>query len=515
MDSTQYNTNPLEEMFVSHHTPDPCCLVIFGATGDLTKRKLIPALYNLSREGLLPENFFVIAFARKEKTDSQFREEMLEATQQYSRVTPIEEKLWNDFAQKIHYHQSNFDSQEGFSSLQKRLLQLDHQYNTQGNRIFYLSTHSCYFVPIIEQLKLHGLIYPESVQDNWSRVIVEKPFGRDLPSSIKLQKQISESLEEKQIFRIDHYLGKETVQNLLVFRFTNFLFASVWNAQHIDHVQITVSEEIGIGSRGAFFEKEGALRDMVQNHMTQLLTLVAMEPPASLSADNIRNEKVKVLDCLRPFNKNTIRDNVVRGHYSSGYNQGEQVKGYKEEDNVSDDSTMETFVALKTYIDNWRWSGTPFYLRTGKRLPKRGSEIAITFKDIPNILYQKQSHRLDPNVLVIRIQPDEGISLKMNCKIPGQSTAIQPVKMNFSYGDYFGLMPPEAYERLIYDCILGDSTLFARSDEVLMSWKWLTPILEEWKLSTVKEIPCYPAGSWGPQEAFNLLQADGRKWRVL
>src|SRR3990167_9489484 len=460
----------LEEAGRSSRNIDPCVLVIFGATGDLTGRKLAPAIYNLGKDGLLPPNFACVGFARREKSHAEFRDEMKQEINSYSRTKPIDETFWNHFQEQIFYRQSEFDSDEGYKQLAKFLTEIDNRFATRGNRVFYLSVQPKFFPLITAKLKAHSLLYDtQKVQDRFSRVIIEKPFGHDSKSAADLQVEISQSLHESQIYRIDHYLGKETVQNLLVFRFANSIFESLWNYKHIDHVQITVAEDIGIGTRGHFFEEEGLLRDIVQNHMMQLLSLVAMEPPVNLSADAIRDEKVKVLQSIRPLKAPDFEKNVIRGQYNTGYINGEPVLSYRQEKNVDPKSNIETYAALKLHIDNWRWAGVPFYLRGGKRLPKRGTEIAIAFKDAPGVLFQQQG-KSQSNVLAIRIQPDEGIAIRINCKAPGPQGPIQPVKMDFRYGSYFGQTPPEAYERLIRDCILGDSTLFARSDEVDNSW---------------------------------------------
>ncbi|MDP1608046.1 MAG: glucose-6-phosphate dehydrogenase [Chlamydiales bacterium] len=506
---------PLEESGRSSRNIDPCILVIFGATGDLTGRKLAPALYNLGKEGMLPPNFACVGFARREKTHEQFREELKKDVGTYSRTKPLEESFWNRFQEQFFYHQSDFDQDEGYKRLALFLNQLDAKFATRGNRVFYLSVQPKYFPIIIEKLKQHGLVYDiHQTPERWSRVIIEKPFGHDSRSAAELQKQISQSLDESQIYRIDHYLGKETVQNLLVFRFANAIFESLWNYRHIDHVQITVAEEIGIGTRGHFFEEEGLLRDIVQNHMMQLLSLVAMEPPVNLSATAIRDEKVKVLQSIRPLTERDIPLSAIRGQYGPGFINGQNVIGYRQEQNVHPNSCVETYAALKLYIDNWRWAGVPFYLRGGKRLPKRGTEIAIIFKDAPGVLFQQRGQKYETNVLALRIQPNEGISMKINCKVPGPSGPIQPVKMDFLYGSYFGQTPPEAYERLIWDCILGDSTLFTRSDEVEQSWKILTPVLDAWGAQKDPSFPNYSAGSWGPAEADQML-TEGRSWRIL
>jgi len=508
--------SPLEEESKSTKAVDPCIVVIFGATGDLTARKLFPALYNLSRDGQLPSHFACVGFARRQKSHDQFRQEMHDAVGQFSRVKPVDENLWSTFTNQIYYHSSNFDEDQGYDSLREFLNDLDKQLGTKGNRIFYLSTQPSFFPMIIEHLGKHGLIYDTNKEkERWSRVIIEKPFGHDYDSGVELQQFVLNHLAESQIYRIDHYLGKETVQNLLVFRFGNAIFEAFWNNHYVDHVQITVGEEIGIGTRGAFYEEAGILRDIVQNHMMQLLCLTAMEPPASLSAEAIRDEKVKVLKALRPIDLSHFSDYVVRGQYAPGFVNGESVIGYREENNVSPESPMETYTALKLYVDNWRWSGVPFYLRAGKRLPKRATEIAITFKEVPGILFSQGEQKNEHNVLVIRIQPDEGISLRINCKVPGPSSPIQPVKMDFRYGSYFGLTPPEAYERLICDCMLGDGTLFARGDEVLTSWKWITPVLDRWHESPPSDFPNYQSGSWGPKAADELMARDGRAWRLI
>lgn len=491
-------------------------MVIFGATGDLTGRKLVPALYNLALEGQLPAHFGCVGFARRDKSNEDFRKELLGDVNKFSRNRPVNPEIWNSFNEQIFYHKSEFHEDAGYESLRTMLEDLDKKLGTKGNRVFYLSTQPSFFPLIIEKLKQHKLIYdPKTTSDKWSRVIIEKPFGRDLKSAQTLQKDISQHLEESQIYRIDHYLGKETVQNLMVFRFSNSIFEALWNSHHVEHVQITVSEEIGIGTRGRLWEEAGMLRDIVQNHMMQLLCHVAMEPPTSLRADAIHAEKVKVMDAIRPLDLKQLSQTAVRGQYGPGYIEGKEVIGYRQEENVDPNSSIETYAALKLYIDNWRWSGVPFYLRAGKRLPKRVTEIAIVFKEAPGYLFQSHGKKNEPNTLVIRIQPDEGISLKMNCKVPGLSNTIQPVKMDFLYGTYFGSTPPEAYERLICDCMAGDNTLFARADEALASWKLLTPLLDHWAAEKPKDFPNYASGTWGPEAAEKLLKNDGRCWRLI
>lgn len=515
MSHDDQNINPLIEITRQSKTPESCILVIFGATGDLTARKLVPALYNLAHAGQLPAHFACVGFARRDKSHEDFRKDMHEAVNEHSRTKPIDPNLWQSFSEQLFYHRSEFDQDDGYDSLKEFLEQLDNRFGTKGNRVYYLSTQPSFFTLITEKLNHHGLIYDADNQKKWSRLIIEKPFGHDLESAQKLQNDLSHHMDESQIYRIDHYLGKETVQNLLVFRFTNPIFESLWNNNHIDHVQITVSEDIGIGSRGSFFEEAGLLRDIIQNHMMQLVSLVAMEPPTSFNANAIRDEKMKVMESIRHFPAGDYDNSIVRGQYAAGMIDGENVKGYREEDNVDPNSNVETYVAMKLNIDNWRWAGVPFFLRAGKRLPKRSTEISITFKEAPGFLFEKQSSKVDSNILVIRIQPDEGISLKMNCKVPGLSSQIQPVKMDFRYSTYFGSTPPEAYERLICDCMAGDSTLFARADEVLASWRLFTPILEHWQKASPKNFPNYPSGTWGPEEADRLIEKSGRKWRLL
>ncbi|MDP1834843.1 MAG: glucose-6-phosphate dehydrogenase [Chlamydiales bacterium] len=510
--------NPFQEGATTTKIAAPCIVVIFGATGDLTRRRLVPALYNLARDGQLPAHFCCVGFARRPKSDAEFRKEMYGAINEFSRVKPVDENLWKSFGEQLFYHQSEFDEDEGYETLAKQLQDLDVQFGTKGNRVYYFSTQPRYFPTLVKKLKKHGLIYPHGGDNSsgpWSRIIFEKPFGHDLPSAIALQDQISKYLDESQTYRIDHWLGKETVQNLLVFRFTNPIFEALWNRHHIDHVQIAVAEDLGVGTRGALWEEQGMLRDIVQNHMMQLLSLIAMEPPSKLDAEAIRDEKVKVISSITPISAQEFDKCVVRGQYGPGMINGKDVCGYRQEANVSATSAIETFVALKLHIDNWRWAGVPFYLRSGKRLPKKVTEIAITFKEAPGHLYQEKGRPNPSNVLAIRIQPDENISLTTNCKVPGQENLVHPVRMDFRYNAYFGAAQQEAYERLICDCMAGDSTLFARDDEVQASWRLLTPILERWQATKPANFPNYPAGKWGPLEAEAMMAADGRQWRLL
>jgi glucose-6-phosphate 1-dehydrogenase len=508
--------NPLRVGLARQRVPQPCALVIFGATGDLTRRKLVPALYNLGRAGLLPQGFAVVGFARREKDTAQFREEMQAAVDQFSRHRPVPLEVWQPFAESLYYHSATFQDLSGYIRLRAFLEQLDRERGTAGNRIFYLATPPSAFEEIFANLGAAGLIYPQEQGTPWSRLIVEKPFGRDLASARRLNRQLEQVCAEEQVFRMDHYLGKETVQNILVFRFANEIFEPLWNQKYIDHVQITVSEDLGMEGRGRFFEEAGILRDIVQNHILQLLCLVAMEPPISLEAEAIRDEKVHILRALRPLSPEEVQRSTVRGQYAAGWVNGQEVVGYRQEPGVDPESTTETFVALRLYIDNWRWAGVPFFLRSGKRLPKRATEIAIQFKAVPRILFNRNPEApLEPNVLALRIQPDEGVSLRFGAKVPELATRVQPVKMDFRYGTAFGMEPPEAYERLLLDAILGDSTLFTRRDEVEAAWSFITPILEGWQAAPSPAFPNYTAGSWGPAEADALMAPEGRAWRRL
>ncbi|NGX31918.1 MAG: Glucose-6-phosphate 1-dehydrogenase 2 [Chlamydiae bacterium] len=486
---------------------EPCIIVIFGATGDLTGRKLVPALYQLSLEKMLPEQFACMGFARRDKTKT-FADEMKDHVSKYGRTQPLDENAWQTFSKNVFYHPSEFDNDEGYQTLKTKLEELDQKLGTKGNRIFYLSTQPSFFPLIIEKLKTNGLVYDLATEkEKWSRIVIEKPFGRDLQSAKDLQQEITKHLAEDQIYRIDHYLGKETVQNLMVFRFANSIFESLWNYKHIERVQITVAEDLGVGTRGRFWEEAGLLRDIVQNHMMQLLSLVAMEPPISLHASSIRDEKVKVLQSIRPISEQNMDKFVIRGQYGPGKIHGKDVIGYRQEENVDPASNIETFVALKLFIDNWRWSGVPFFLRAGKCLTEKMTEITLFFKDVPGVLFQQTPQKTEANALCIRIQPDEGISFSINCKRPGFVPQIEPVKMDFRYSEFFGTAPPEAYERLILDCILGDNTLFAREDEVLNSWRILTPVLDYWKNHPPKDFPNYQAGTWGPDIAKRMLRS--------
>jgi len=494
-------------------TPEPCAVVIFGATGDLTHRKLVPALYNLQRERLLPPGFSVIGFARREWADDYFRETLKRDVEQFSR-SGLQESLWNSFAEGIFYNQSSFDDPAGYEALARRLAELDEQRGTAGNRLFYLATPPESYPVIIGQLGAAGLAH--SPQGGWTRIIIEKPFGRDLTSARALNADVHNVFDESQVYRIDHYLGKETVQNIMVFRFANGIFEPLWNRRYVDHVQITVAESVGVEGRGGYYEHAGALRDMVQNHLMQLLTLTAMETPVGYRADAVRDEKVKVLRAIHSMTPEAVLENTVRGQYGPGTINGQPVPGYREEPGIAPDSLTETYVAIQFSIESWRWAGVPFYLRTGKRLPKRVSEIAIQFKAAPLMLFPTGPlSDIDPNVLAIKIQPDEGISLRFDSKVPGQVGQIRPVTMDFRYNASFGVESPEAYERLLLDAMLGDSTLFTRSDEVEESWSLITPIHQAWADAPAPQFPNYEAGSWGPHVADEFIERTGRKWRRL
>ena len=493
--------------------PQPCSVVIFGASGDLTYRKLVPALYNIAADGDLPAALSVVGFARREKTDASFRTELEEATRKFSRQG-LNEELWKSFSERIFYQRSEFGDISGYTTLAQRLDQLDAQRNTHGNRLYYLSVAPSEFAGILEKLAAAGL--NKAKDGSWCRVIVEKPFGTDLPSAQALNQVVNDVFREKDTYRIDHYLGKETAQNIMVLRFANGIFEPLWNHRYIDHVQITAAEPLGVEARGPYYEGSGALRDMVQNHLLQLLCLVGMEPPTDLTADSVRDEKVKVVRALRTMSHEDVAQNVVRGQYRDGAINGKNVVSYRAEERVSPTSMTETYVALKAHVDNWRWADVPFYIRVGKRLPKAGTEIAIQFKNAPGVLFNKDAAQVGPNVLVIRIQPDEGISLRIQAKRPGGALRVEPVKMDFHYGTSFGKASPEAYERLLLDAMSGDATLFARRDEVEGAWKFIDLIEDAWHNNNEPPPLCeYPAGSWGPQEADALLERDGRAWRRM
>src|SRR5256885_9313146 len=510
--SETQQANPLREGLATRTVPQTCTVVIFGATGDLTMRKLIPALYNLAADGELPPAVAIVGFARRPKTDEQFREEQKESTTKFSRQQ-VRDDIWKGFAQALFYHQSEFHDANGYMTLAERLEKIDKERGTGGNRLFYLAVAPDQFEAILKNLKEAGLNQPR--EGGWARVIVEKPFGTDLASARELNGVVRRAFAENQTYRIDHFLGKETAQNILVLRFANAIFEPIWNGRYVDHIQITAAETLGVEGRAGYYETAGALRDMVQNHLLQLLCLVAMEAPSDLSADSICDEKVKVVRCLRRMATDEVGTNIVRGQYGEGVINGEPVPGYREEAKVDPKSETETYVALRLHIDDWRWSEVPIYLRVGKRLPKSATEISVHFKKAPMVLFNRDSTEHDQNVLVIRIQPDEGISLRMMAKIPGTSLRIEPVKMDFHYGTSFGKASPEAYERLLLDAMSGDATLFARRDEVEEAWAFIDPIEKTWAEKNAPPLTFYPSGSWGPEAADELLARDGREWRRL
>ncbi len=522
--------NPLREGLAEERVPEPAAMVIFGASGDLAHRKLLPALYSLTRDRLLPARFAIVGFARRAISDEVFREEMRAACNEHARRRPIDPELWSAFAGNIFYQQGEYEDPASFMALKQRLADIERTLGLRGNRVFYLATPPSSFASVIRSLGQAelapkppplGAPKPPGAPPPFARVIIEKPFGTDLETARALNRHIHETLDERQIYRIDHYLGKETVQNLLVFRFANGIFEPVWNNRFVDHVQITGAESIGVEGRGGYFEQAGSLRDMVQNHLLQVLSLFAMEPPIAFDPDAVRDEKLKVLKALRYIPASDFEQYVVRAQYAAGSSGGQAVPGYRQERNVSPSSATETFVALKLFIDSWRWAGVPFYLRSGKRLPKRVTEIAVHFKEAPHLLFGRRGESIRPNVLAIRIQPDEGIALNFGSKLPGPAMEIAPVSMEFRYGSSFGVEPPEAYERLLLDCLLGDGTLFTRADEVEASWAWVSRIHSRWAEETAQAaangggaLPTYTAGSWGPPAAERLMTADGRAWRL-
>ncbi|HET6944121.1 MAG TPA: glucose-6-phosphate dehydrogenase [Gaiellaceae bacterium] len=494
--------NPLEEGLALRRNPDPCALIIFGASGDLAHRKLMPALYSLLVRRLLPPRFAIVGVARTDGTDESYRADMRDAVQKYSR-DEFREDVWNELAESMRYLATDFTDEGGVERLDKLVSQLDADYDLAGNRVYYLAVPPVAFPTIVEALG------KRKSAKGWTRLIVEKPFGHDLASARELNSMLMKHFDEDEIFRIDHYLGKETVQNMLALRFANGIFEPIWNRQFIDHVQITVAESIGIEGRAAYYESAGAIRDIFQNHLLQLLALTAMEPPIDFTAESVRNEKVKVLRSLHTPGPKS----VVRGQYGRGFVEGEEVLAYREEPGVAPDSMTETYVAAKLYADNWRWADTPFYVRMGKRLARRETTIAIQFKRAPHPPFEETSAEgLRPNVLLVHVQPDEGVSLAIGAKVPGQGLQIRTVHMDFLYGGAFRTSLPEAYERLILDTMLGDGTLFTRSDEVEEQWLLVDAIVAAWQRDR-PSFPNYAAGTWGPPSADDLMHRDGRSWR--
>jgi glucose-6-phosphate 1-dehydrogenase len=500
----------------SNETPQkasPCVMVIYGATGDLTKRKLLPALANLAREGLLSQQFAIIGFAFDQMNTDTFRTKLTEGVKELSDAN-FDDALWQWFLERIYYIQGDFSDSGAYQRLKEQIEAADKAHAAQGNLFHYLAVAPKFFSPIVRKLGEVGLT--QESNGRWARVIVEKPFGHDLESAIQLNKDLKEILNERQIYRIDHYLGKETVQNVLVFRFANSIIEPLWNRTYIDHVQITAAETVGVEHRGAFYETAGALRDMVPNHLFQLLTLTTMEPPISFDADAVRDKQAEILHAIQVLTPEEVLQNTVRGQYGEGVINGERVNAYRNEPNVSPTSNTETFVALKLKIDNWRWGDVPFYLRTGKSLCHRVTEIAIRFRRTPFTLFRRSPiHDPRTNQLVIHIQPDEGISLRFGAKVPGSVTKLGLVNMDFDYARDFGTSHSTGYERLLYDCMIGDATLFQRADMVEAAWSVIQPVIDVWRALPARGFPNYAAGSWGPREADDLMERDGRAWRDI
>jgi glucose-6-phosphate 1-dehydrogenase len=505
--------NVLREGLRLERVPDPSILALFGATGDLAHRKVIPAVYHLWRTNLLPHEFVLLALGRRPYDDDEFRKLVREGLDEFSRVLPIDEPAWKSFSKRIRYHHLDFEDPSGFDTLAERLDELDEAEGTRGNRLYYLATQPSQFADIVGQLGRVGLDH-ERHDGGWRRIVIEKPFGHDLDSAKKLNREVGKVFRESQVYRIDHYLGKETVRNLLVFRFGNGIFEPLWNRRYVDHVQITVAESIGIEGRGSFYEETGAVRDVLQNHLLQLVSLVAMEPPATFEADALRDEKVKVLRAIGTHRADPF-DDVVRGQYASGWVGAESVPAYRDEQDVDPKSETETFVAARLMIDDWRWSGVPFYVRTGKRLPKRATEIAIQFREVPHHLFRDTTTEPDPNLLAIRIQPDEGIMLRFGAKVPGLGLDVRSVTMDFTYGSAFSVDSPDAYETLILDGLQGDASLFTRADEVEEAWSLVDPFIDAWANGPAPDFPNYEAGTWGPPEADELIAREGRRWRRI
>jgi glucose-6-phosphate 1-dehydrogenase len=503
--------NPLRAGLRLERAAGPCAFVIFGATGDLSKRKLIPALFRLVQQRLLPAEFAIVGLSRTEMPEEEFRARMREALAKSSEAGDVDEEVWQSFARSLRYLTSDVRNPDDYRKLAALLEEVDRERGTAGNRLFYLSLPPEAYAETVRNLGEAGLTKSEK---GWVRVIVEKPFGTSLESARQLNAEILRHLDESQVFRIDHYLGKETVQNLLVFRFANGIFEPLWNRQYIDHVQLTNAETVGVEGRGGYYETAGVVRDMIQNHVFQVLSLVAMEPPASLRPDDVRDEKVKVMHAAREFTPERVREECARGQYGAGDVAGRPVPGYREEPGVAPDSLTETFAMLTMRFDNWRWAGVPFYVRSGKRMAKRVTEIAIQFRAAPLQLFPAAAGAASPNQLIIRVQPDEGITMRFAAKVPGQATRVRDVNMDFRYGASFGVRLAEAYERLILDCVLGDSTLYARRDMAERGWEIVAPVIDEWaRGGDAASFPNYEAGTWGPRRAFEIVERDGRAWR--
>ena len=489
---------------------DPCAMVIFGAAGDLTRRKLIPALYNLAKSELLSREFAVVGVARTPMSTEDFGKKVSEDIKQFA-TEVVDSDLWEWFLRRLYYIAGDFKDKNLYPRLKDLLDKVDRDHSTRGNHLYYLATAADYFGPVVEQLAEVGLMQDTQ---QWRRVIIEKPFGHDLESAKALNLQLLRVAHENQIYRIDHYLGKETVQNILALRFANGIFEPIWNRRYIDHIQISVAETVGVEQRGSYYDQAGALRDMVPNHIMQLISLTAMEPPVSFGADAVRDEQAKILHAIQPLSAEEVLRKTVRGQYGEGVIGGERVPAYRRESDVPEDSRTETFVAMKLLIDNWRWADVPFYLRTGKRLSGRSTHVVIQFRRAPFVLFRDTPvENLMPNQLVLHIQPEEGISLRFAAKVPGPAMRLGAVDMNFEYADYFGTRPTTGYERLLHDCMVGDATLFQRADMVEAGWCVVSPALDVWKALPPRNFPNYAAGTWGPKEADDLMERDGRRWR--
>src|SRR6266550_1470468 len=492
-------------------TGDPCVMVIFGFSGDLTRRKLIPALYNLASQQLLSSEFAVVGIGRTPMTTDEARKKLSEDFKQFA-TGPVNPELWEWFVRRLHYLPGNFDDPATYDQLKETLQKVEKDHGTHGNVFFYLATAPDFFCDIVERLAGVGLMKEEN--GHWRRVIIEKPIGHDLDSARALNQHLLKVVSENQIYRIDHYLGKETVQNILAFRFANGIFEPIWNRRYIDNVHISVAATVGVEQRGSYYDNAGALRDMVPNHIMQLISLTAMEPPVSFQADAVRDEQAKILHAIQPHSSEDVLSRTVRGQYGDGIVDAKRVPAYRAESGVPPNSKNETFVAMKLAIDNWRWADVPFYLRTGKRLPAQNTHIVIQFRRAPFVLFRDTPvENLMPNQLVLHIQPEEGISLQFAAKVPGPVMRLGAVDMNFEYADYFGTQPSTGYERLLHDCMIGDQTLFQRADMVEAGWCVVSSVLDVWKALPPRNFPNYPAGTWGPKEAEELLERDGRHWR--
>lgn len=500
-----------DQPLTGHECPgDPCTIVIFGASGDLTKRKLLPALYNLKAFKLMPENFAVIGVAVSDSNDELYRTKITADIKEFA-TRPVDDKDWDDFSKRSYYIAGDFNNPDTFKHLSAKIADVQKTWNLPGNVLFYLAVAPSFFAKVVEQLDTVGLT--TETPGAWRRVIIEKPFGHDLASARELNADLTRHIAERQIYRIDHYLGKETVQNIMVFRFGNSVFEPIWNRRYIEYVQITVAEELGVELRGGYYDHSGVVRDMVQNHILSVLSLVAMEPPSSISGDSVRNEKVKVLEAIRPMEPEEILSNTVRGQYGAGLINGKHVPGYRTEADVNPNSNTETFVAMKLEVENWRWAEVPFYIRSGKRLAAHTTQIVIGFRRAPLLLFGKDiESNIMPNRLVIHVQPDEGITLDIHAKRPGPSINIANVPLDFSYSDFGEHTAATGYETLLYDCMIGDTTLFHRYDSVDASWRIVNPILDIWQALKARDFPNYAAGTWGPEAADHLIEKTGHKW---